>query len=97
MNDAEPMRSMVARETGGQFITAAQMRQGIEPLRLIREEFGDSMDVAMEFHGYWSLPCAIQIAQALEPYAPMWLEEMLPQDSWPPTPSWHALHDCRFA
>src|SRR6266851_8836936 len=28
----------VARETGGQFITAAQMRQGIEPLRLIREE-----------------------------------------------------------
>ena len=38
----------VARETGGQFITAAQMRQGIEPLRLIREEFGDSMDVAME-------------------------------------------------
>jgi hypothetical protein len=71
----------VARETGGQFITAAQMRQGIEPLRLIREEFGDSMDVAMEFHGYWSLPCAIQIAHALEPYAPMWLEEMLPQDN----------------
>jgi L-alanine-DL-glutamate epimerase-like enolase superfamily enzyme len=71
----------VARETRGQFITAEQMRQGIEPLRLIREEFGDSMDVAMEFHGYWSLPCAIQIAQALEPYAPMWLEEMLPQDN----------------
>jgi galactonate dehydratase len=71
----------VARETRGQFITTAQMRQGIEPLRLIREEFGDSMDVAMEFHGYWSLPCAIQIAQALEPYAPMWLEEMLPQDN----------------
>jgi len=71
----------VARETGGQFITAAQMRQGIEPLRLIREEFGDSMEVAMEFHGYWSLPCAIQIVQALESYAPMWLEEMLPQDN----------------
>jgi galactonate dehydratase len=71
----------VARETRGQFITAAQMRQGIEPLRLIREEFGDSMDIAMEFHGYWSLPCAIQIAQALEPYAPTWLEEMLPQDN----------------
>lgn len=71
----------VARETRGQFITAAQMRQAIEPLRLIREEFGDSMDVAMEFHGYWNLPCAIQIAQALEPYAPMWLEEMLPQDN----------------
>src|SRR5204863_261031 len=71
----------VARETRGQFITAAQMRQGLEPLRLIREELGDSMDVAMEFHGYWNLPCAIEIAKALEPYSPLWLEEMLPQDN----------------
>jgi galactonate dehydratase len=71
----------MAKETRGQFITADQMRRGIEPLRLIREEFGDSMEVAMEFHGYWNLPCAIKIAQALEPYAPMWLEEMLPQDN----------------
>jgi galactonate dehydratase len=71
----------IAKETRGQYITADQMRRGLEPLRLIREEFGDSMDVAMEFHGYWNLPCAIQIAQALEPYAPMWLEEMLPQDN----------------
>jgi len=71
----------IAKETGGEFITADQMRKGIEPLRLIREEFGDSMDVAMEFHGYWNLACAVKIAQALEPYAPMWLEEMLPQDN----------------
>jgi len=71
----------IAKETGGQYITADQMRRAIEPLRLIRERFGDSMDVAMEFHGYWNLPSAIRIAQALEPYAPMWLEEMLPQDN----------------
>jgi galactonate dehydratase len=71
----------VAKETGGQYITADQMRRGIQPLRLIREAFGDSMEVAMEFHGYWNLPSAIRIAQALEPYAPMWLEEMLPQDN----------------
>jgi galactonate dehydratase len=71
----------MAKETGGQYITADQMRRGIEPLRLIREAFGDSMEVAMEFHGYWNLPSAIRIAQALELYAPMWLEEMLPQDN----------------
>jgi L-alanine-DL-glutamate epimerase-like enolase superfamily enzyme len=70
-----------ARETGGQYITADHMRRGIEPLQRIREEFGDTVEVAMEFHGYWSLPCAIQIARALEPYRPMWLEEMLPQDN----------------
>lgn len=71
----------MAKETGGQYITADQLRRGIAPLRRIREEFGDSMDVALEFHGYWNLPCAIRIAQALEPYAPLWLEEMLPQDN----------------
>lgn len=70
-----------ARETGGQYITAEQIRQGAEPLRKIRDEFGTDMDVAMEFHGFWNLPCAIRIARALEPYAPMWLEEMLPQDN----------------
>ncbi|HKW99217.1 MAG TPA: mandelate racemase/muconate lactonizing enzyme family protein [Bryobacteraceae bacterium] len=71
----------IARDTGGQFIGAEQMRRAIEPLRLIREAMGDSMEVAMEFHGYWNLPTALKIAQALEPYSPMWLEEMLPQDN----------------
>ena len=71
----------IARETRGQYITADQMRRGLEPLRLIRQEFGDSIEVAMEFHGYWNLPSAIRIARELEPYRPMWLEEMLPQDN----------------
>jgi len=71
----------IAIHTNGQYITPQQIRQGAEPLRLIREEFGDRMQVAMEFHGSWNLPCAVQIAKALEPYAPMWLEEMLPQDN----------------
>jgi L-alanine-DL-glutamate epimerase-like enolase superfamily enzyme len=71
----------IAKETGGNSINADQLRRGMEPLRRIREEFGDSIEVAMEFHGYWTLPCAIRIARELEPLEPMWLEEMLPQDN----------------
>ena len=71
----------IAHETRGQYITKEQLKRGLEPLRLIKAEFGDDMDVAMEFHGYWNLHCAIQIAQACEEYEPMWLEEMLPQDN----------------
>ncbi len=71
----------IARKTSGNHISAEQLRTAIEPLRRIREEFGDSIDVAIEFHGFWNLPCAIQIARALEKYRPMWLEEMLPQDN----------------
>ncbi len=71
----------IALETRGQSISAAQMRQGLAPLEKIRAAWGDEMDVAMEFHGYWNLPCASRIAHALEPLEPMWLEEMLPQDN----------------
>ena len=71
----------IARRNGGQRIGPEELRAGLEPLRLIRQEFGDSMAVAMEFHGLWNLSCSIRIAEALEPLAPMWLEEMLPQDN----------------
>jgi L-alanine-DL-glutamate epimerase-like enolase superfamily enzyme len=71
----------IAKETGGNHISGAQLRQAIEPLKLIREEFGDSIEVAIEFHGFWNLPCAIKIAETLKSYRPMWLEEMLPQDN----------------
>jgi len=71
----------MAKETGGNYISAGQLKQATDPLRLIREEFGDSIDVAVEFHGFWNLPSAIKIAKALEQYKPMWLEEMLAQDN----------------
>lgn len=71
----------IARQTRGQFITTQQLQEGMDPLKRIRQELGDEMDVAMEFHGFWNLPCAIRIAQALETFRPMWLEEMLPQDN----------------
>jgi len=71
----------VALETRGQFLSPEMLRRGMDPLVQIKREFGDSMSVAMEFHGYWNLPCSIRIARALEPLEPMWLEEMLPQDN----------------
>lgn len=71
----------VALRSGGQFISAAGLEEGLAPVRKIRDAVGREMDIAMEFHGYWSLPAAIRIAQALEPYGILWLEEMLPQDN----------------
>lgn len=71
----------IAKITRGQYITREQMRQAIEPLQAIKREFGDDMDVAMEFHGYWNLHCAMEIAKACEEFSPMWLEEMMPQDN----------------
>lgn len=84
---AEGVRAMkiwpfdeIAVANRGEFITNAELEAGLRPLREIREAVGGEMDVAMEFHGYWNLPAAVRIARALEPYRPLWLEEMLPQD-----------------
>lgn len=71
----------VGKRNHGQSISRAEMDICLEPVRKIRDALGDSMDIAMEFHGYWNMPCAIQIADALEPYEVMWLEEILPQDN----------------
>ena len=46
-------------------------------MRKLREEFGDKIEIAIEFHSLWNLTSAVRIARALEPYKPMWLEDML--------------------
>jgi galactonate dehydratase len=71
----------IARRNRGQSISRSEIDAALEPLRAIRDSVGDAMDVAIELHGYWNLPSAIAIARALEPFAPMWLEEAMPQDN----------------
>jgi galactonate dehydratase len=71
----------VARKNHGQSISSEEMDEGLAPVRRIRDVVGNKMSIMMEFHGLWNLPCAVRIAQALEPYDVTWLEEMLPQDN----------------
>ncbi len=71
----------IALRNGGQTISNDEMAQGLEPVRQIRQAAGSRMQIMMEFHGYWNIPCAVKIAKALEPFDVTWLEEMLPQDN----------------
>lgn len=71
----------LAQQTGGHYISPSDLKRGLEPVRKIRAAVGDEMDIAMEFHGHWDLHCAVQIAQALEEYQVMWLEEMMQPDN----------------
>lgn len=61
----------------GQHLTPAELEQGVGPVRRIRERVGTAMEIAIELHCKWSLPAAIQIARALEPYQILWLEDAL--------------------
>ena len=60
-----------------EYVTAADIEQGLYPVRKLRDAFGRDIEILMEFHGGWDLTSAVRIAQALEPYRPMWLEDIL--------------------
>ena len=66
-----------AARNQNQFITWDEIDQALVPVKKLRDTFGKEIEIAIEFHAQWNLPSAIRIAHALEPYSPMWLEDML--------------------
>ena len=69
-----------AEASFGQHISARDLDQALEPFRKIRAAVGNRMEIMVELHGLWSLPMAKRIAQALEPFAPFWLEDPIRPD-----------------
>ena len=65
----------VADEIGGRAITSEGIARGLLPIQKIRAAVGNRIDVAIELHGRWDVASAIRIATALEPLAPMWIED----------------------
>ena len=72
---------VAARETGGRYITSAQLKTCLEPFERIRKAVGDRMDIMVEFHSLWNLPAARMIARELEPYKPLWFEDPIIMNS----------------
>ena len=66
-----------ARRNGCQFVTQADIDEGLAPIRRLRDAFGSAIEILVEFHSNWNVTAAARIARALEPFQPMWLEDML--------------------
>ena len=66
-----------AASNQNEFISWADIDQALTPVKKLRDTFGKEIEIAIEFHAQWNVPSAIRIAHALEPYQPMWLEDML--------------------
>lgn len=66
-----------AEKTRGQRISRRDLLEAIEPIKVIRENFGDEINVAIEGHGLWALPPAKKIARAIEKYDPIWIEDLI--------------------
>lgn len=67
----------LAHTGDGYDVSRGEIERVVAPIRTIAAAVGDEMRIAVDGHGFWSLHAASQIAQALEPYPILWLEEML--------------------
>jgi L-alanine-DL-glutamate epimerase-like enolase superfamily enzyme len=65
----------------GHSISNEELKFGVAVVESIRRAVGDQMSIAIEGHARWDLPTATRIAQALEPFDIMWLEEIMPPDN----------------
>jgi L-alanine-DL-glutamate epimerase-like enolase superfamily enzyme len=66
-----------AHRNRNEYVTNKEIEEALYPVRKLRDTFGNDIEILMEFHSQWDLTSAIRIAKALEPYHPMWLEDML--------------------
>jgi galactonate dehydratase len=66
---------IAAEASNGTRIAHDDLAKALEPFERIRDAAGDKMEIMVELHGLWTLPCALVIAEALKPYDPAWLEE----------------------
>jgi L-alanine-DL-glutamate epimerase-like enolase superfamily enzyme len=72
---------LAAERSDGLSISAAELKQALEPFEKIRRAVGDQMEVMVEFHSLWQLLPAIHIAKALAPFGTFWHEDPIKMDS----------------
>ncbi|MDT2557030.1 galactonate dehydratase [Enterococcus raffinosus] len=54
-----------------------KVQQVVDRVKSIRDYYGNELDIAVDFHGRVHKPMAKVLAKALEPYHPMFLEEVV--------------------
>jgi galactonate dehydratase len=70
-----------ALQTGGQYISSADIKKGLEPFEKIRKAVGDRIEVMCEFHSLWNTTTALAIARELKDYNIFWSEDPIKMDS----------------
>jgi len=64
-----------AEASNGTDISTVDLRRALEPFEKIRKRVGDRIDIHVELHSLWTLPAAIKVAKAIEPFLPYWFED----------------------
>lgn len=58
-----------------------EVAQMVERVAAVREAIGPDVEMAIDMHGRYDIQSGIRVAQAMEPYKLMWLEEPVPPEN----------------
>jgi L-alanine-DL-glutamate epimerase-like enolase superfamily enzyme len=72
---------VVGRRNNGEFISKQEIQSCLDWIRRIQDSVGNQLEIGCEFHSIWNLPSAMRIAEALEPFGVLFLEDILMQDN----------------
>lgn len=70
----------VYQQSGGHRVSWSDLEAGMAPFRAIRERVGMNMEVMLDGHGFFSLPAALRIAEAMREIKPLWMEDVIRPD-----------------
>ncbi|MBW8883292.1 MAG: mandelate racemase/muconate lactonizing enzyme family protein, partial [Planctomycetia bacterium] len=70
----------VFQRSGGHRISWEDITEGVQPFQAIRERVGLKMELMLDGHGFFSLPAAVRIGEAMREVKPLWLEDVLRPD-----------------
>jgi len=70
-----------AHQHGGMRISLQDLDKALRPLHAMRDRVGDRLEILVDGHGFFLLPAALRIAEALRPIKPLWLEDILKTDN----------------
>ena len=68
-------------EHGGNFLPWSAVKACVKPMEEARKRVGDKIEILLDGHGFFQLPAALRIAEAMRDLRPMWLEDVMRVDN----------------
>lgn len=75
-----PLDFAAHKLNGSLYVSPADIAEGMKPFRAIREAVGDKLELIIDGHGFFQLPMALRIAEAMKEFKPLCLEDVIRPD-----------------
>jgi L-alanine-DL-glutamate epimerase-like enolase superfamily enzyme len=68
-------------EYGPNFLPWNAVKECVRPMEEVRNRVGDKIEILLDGHGFFQLPAALRIAEAMQDLRPLWLEDVMRIDN----------------